>query len=78
MAKTYYTYRLRVANYERVQVEKWNAQHQSLGEPSEGIYPSSVTLRKHLPFLNSRAFVYEVIARFFSNNKYSHQVFLIE
>lgn len=34
MAKTYYTYRIRVANYERVQVEKWNAQHQSLGEPS--------------------------------------------
>lgn len=33
MAKTYYTYRIRVANYERVQVEKWNAQHQSLGEP---------------------------------------------
>ncbi|MEQ8387026.1 MAG: CHAT domain-containing protein [Coleofasciculus sp. A1-SPW-01] len=34
MAKTYYTYRIRVANYERVQVEKWDAQHQSLGEPS--------------------------------------------
>jgi hypothetical protein len=42
------------------------------------IYPSSVTFRKHLPFLNSRAFVYEAIASFFSNNKYSHQVFLIE
>jgi hypothetical protein len=41
-------------------------------------YPSSVTFRKHLPFLNSRAFVYEAIASFFSNNKYSHQVFLIE
>jgi integrase len=40
-------------------------------------YPSSVTLRKHLLFLNPRAFVYEAIARFFSNNKYSHQVFLI-
>ncbi|MEP0786226.1 CHAT domain-containing protein [Coleofasciculus sp. FACHB-129] len=34
MAKTYYTYRIRVANYERVQVEKWNAQHQDLGQPS--------------------------------------------
>ncbi|MEH2410051.1 hypothetical protein, partial [Nostoc sp.] len=31
-------------------------------------YPSSVTLRKLLPFLNSRAFVYEAIARLFSNN----------
>jgi hypothetical protein len=34
MAKTYYTYRIRVANYEWVQVEKWNAQHQDLGQPS--------------------------------------------
>jgi hypothetical protein len=40
-------------------------------------YPSSVTLRKLLPFLNSRTLVYGAIARFFSNNKYSHQVFLI-
>jgi hypothetical protein len=35
-------------------------------------YPSSVTLRKLLPFLNSRAFVYQAIARFFSNNKYNN------
>lgn len=34
MTKTYYTYRMRVANDERVQVEKWNDQHQSLGEPA--------------------------------------------
>ena len=33
MDKTYYTYRIRVANHGRVQVEKWNAQHQLLGEP---------------------------------------------
>jgi hypothetical protein len=38
-------------------------------------YPSSVTLWKHLPFRNSGAFVYEAIASFFSNNKYSHPVF---
>lgn len=40
-------------------------------------YPSCVTLRKLLPFLNSRAFIYEAIARFFPNNKYSDQVFII-
>lgn len=34
MSKTYYTYRIHIANDERVQVEKWNAQHQSLGKPS--------------------------------------------
>ncbi|CBN55057.1 MULTISPECIES: tetratricopeptide repeat protein [Kamptonema] len=34
MAKTYYTYRLRVANRDRVQVEKWDAQHQDKGQPS--------------------------------------------
>jgi hypothetical protein len=34
MTKPYTTYRIRVANRDRVQVEKWDAQHQSLGEPS--------------------------------------------
>lgn len=36
MNKTYYTYRIRIANDERVQVEKWDAQHKRLGEPSGG------------------------------------------
>ncbi|MBD2607391.1 CHAT domain-containing protein [Scytonema hofmannii FACHB-248] len=34
MNKSYYTYRIRIANVERVQVEKWDAQHKLLGEPS--------------------------------------------
>ncbi len=34
MSKAYYTYHIRVANYENVQVEKWDSQHQSLGQPS--------------------------------------------
>jgi hypothetical protein len=43
MTKIYYTYRIRVANNERVQVEKSNAQHQSIGEPS-GVfrYPEKI------------------------------------
>jgi YD repeat-containing protein len=47
-------------------------------------YRSSVTLRKHLPFLNSRAFVYQAMfttgyayAQLFSNNKYLTDFFLI-
>ena len=34
MAKTYSTYHIRVANRDRVQVEKWDAQHQDQGQPS--------------------------------------------
>lgn len=34
MAKTYYTFRIRLANNELVRVEKWDDQHQSKGEPS--------------------------------------------
>ena len=34
MPKTYCTYRIKVANRERVQVEKWNSLHQPLGDPS--------------------------------------------
>jgi formylglycine-generating enzyme required for sulfatase activity len=34
MPKTYCTYRITIANHERVQVEKWNSLHQPLGDPS--------------------------------------------
>lgn len=34
MSKVYYTYRIRVANDKHVQVEKWDFQRQSLGQPS--------------------------------------------
>lgn len=34
MTKTYYTFRIRLANDELVRVEKWDEQHQSKGEPS--------------------------------------------
>jgi hypothetical protein len=34
MVKTCYTYRIRVANRDRVQVEKWDASYQQQGEPS--------------------------------------------
>ena len=34
MPKNYYTYHIRVANYKLVQVEKWDDQNQSLGQPS--------------------------------------------
>ena len=50
MSKTYYTYRIRVANDERVQVEKWNTQHQDLGQPS-GIFRYRENLEKLTPLL---------------------------
>ncbi|NER99213.1 MAG: hypothetical protein F6J86_36225, partial [Symploca sp. SIO1B1] len=34
MAKTYYTFRIKLANDQLVRVEKWDEQHQSKGEPS--------------------------------------------
>ncbi|NEO74096.1 hypothetical protein, partial [Moorena sp. SIO3H5] len=34
MDKTYYTFRIRLANNELVRVEKWDNQHKSRGEPS--------------------------------------------
>ncbi|MGB3536200.1 MAG: SUMF1/EgtB/PvdO family nonheme iron enzyme [Microcoleaceae cyanobacterium] len=34
MAKTYYTFRIQLANDQLVQVKKWDNQHQSRGEPS--------------------------------------------
>ena len=50
MAKSYYTYRIRVANYERVQVEKWDAQHQDLGQPS-GVFRYQDKLEDITPLL---------------------------
>ena len=34
MSRSYYTYRIRLSNYDRVQIEKRDSQQQSLGEPS--------------------------------------------
>lgn len=34
MSRAYYTYRIRLSNYDRVQIEKRDSQQQSLGEPS--------------------------------------------
>lgn len=48
--KAYYTYRIRVANTERVQVEKSNAQHQSLGDPS-GIFRYQEKIAEAQPIL---------------------------
>ncbi|MEH2149051.1 response regulator [Nostoc sp.] len=39
-------------------------------------YPCSVTLQKHLPFMNSRDIIYQGFTRFFSNNKYNTHFFL--
>lgn len=50
MAKTYYTYRIRVANCERVQVEKWDAKHQNLGQPS-GVFCYQDKLEEISPLL---------------------------
>jgi len=50
MLKTYYTYRIRIANNERVQVEKSNAQHQSLGEPS-GVFRYQEKIGEAQPIL---------------------------
>jgi hypothetical protein len=48
MAKTYYTYRIRVANRDRVQVEKWDAQHQDQGQPSGAFrYQEKLAQRLH-------------------------------
>lgn len=50
MTKTYYTYRIRVANNDRVQVEKSDPQHQSLGEPS-GVFHYKDKLEEVTPLL---------------------------
>jgi hypothetical protein len=52
MPKTYCTYRIKVANQERVQVEKWNSLHQPLGEPS-GAFRYGEKLEELTPLLSS-------------------------
>ena len=52
MSKTYCTYRIKVANRERVEVEKWNSLHQSLGEPS-GVFRYGQKLGELTPLLSS-------------------------
>lgn len=52
MAKTYYTYRIRVANRDRVQVEKWDAQHQDKGQPS-GAFRYQENLAEIAPLLQT-------------------------
>ncbi len=50
MSKTYYTYRIRVANYQSVQVEKWDDQYQNLGEPS-GVFRYQEKFEEITPLL---------------------------
>ena len=50
MTKAYWTYRIRVANYERVQVQKWNDKHEPFGEPS-GIFRYQDKLAEITPML---------------------------
>lgn len=50
MAKAYYTYRIRVANRDRVQVEKWDAQHRDLGQPF-GVFRYQEKLEEITPLL---------------------------
>ena len=52
MTKAYWNYRIFVANYERVQVQKYNNKHQSLGEPS-GIFRYQDKLAEITPMLAS-------------------------
>ncbi len=52
MTKTYSTYRIQVANRERVQIEKWNSLHQSLGDPS-GVFRYLEKLDELTPLLSS-------------------------
>jgi formylglycine-generating enzyme required for sulfatase activity len=52
MPKTYCTYRIKVASRERVQVEKWNSQHQPLGDPS-GAFRYVEKLDELTPLLSS-------------------------
>lgn len=50
MTKAYWTYRIRVANYDRVQVQKWNDKHEPFGEPS-GIFRYQDKLAEITPML---------------------------
>lgn len=52
MNKIYYTYRMRIANVERVQVEKRDAQHKLLGEPS-GVFHYKNNLEKINSLINT-------------------------
>jgi tetratricopeptide (TPR) repeat protein len=52
MTKTYYTYRIRVANRDRIQVEKWDAQHQDKGQPS-GAFRYQENLAEIAPLLQA-------------------------
>ncbi|BAY89548.1 MULTISPECIES: CHAT domain-containing protein [unclassified Tolypothrix] len=52
MNKGYYTYRIRIANVERVQVEKWDAQHKLLGEPS-GVFRYQDNLEEIKSLINT-------------------------
>ena len=52
MPKTYCTYRIKIANQERVQVEKWNSLHQPLGDPS-GAFRYMEKLDELTPLLSS-------------------------
>ena len=52
MDKTYSTFRIKIANYARVQVEKWDAQHQDLGQPS-GVFRYQEKQEEIAPLLQS-------------------------
>ena len=52
MDKTYSTFRIRVANDARVQVEKWDAEHHDLGQPS-GLLRYQENLAEITPLLQS-------------------------
>lgn len=52
MVKIYSTFRIRIANHSRVQVEKWDAQHHDLGQPS-GVLRYQEKLAEITPFLQS-------------------------
>jgi CHAT domain len=52
MNKTYSTFRIRVANDARVQVEKWDAEHHDLGQPS-GVLRYQENLAEITPLLQS-------------------------
>jgi len=52
MGKTYCTYRIRVANRDRIQVEKWDSQHQDRGQPS-GAFQYQLKLPEIAPLLQT-------------------------
>ena len=50
MAKTYYTYRIRVANRNWVQVEKWDNKREHLGQP-HGVFRYQEKIDEITPLL---------------------------